>query len=223
MQDESMKDTFFFRRKTTWKTTPSFKLIIFFSFFFVIVLFRGFWLQSIYGILVPEPNIEVADAILIEGWTSDEEIQLAVALFKKGFGKYIFTTGYKIGRFADCYKSDNYAEVTKEQISKMGIEDYKIIPIIQSERGTYNEAMSSKLLFEKYNIKSVLIVTSNWHMLRTYLTYKEVFEGKPIVFYLAPVEDEMCKIDNWWRNHYGLEYLFSGYLKLIYYWFKGYI
>ncbi|KKL77735.1 hypothetical protein LCGC14_2031910 [marine sediment metagenome] len=218
-----MKDNFFFRRKTTWKTTLSFKLIIFFSFFFVIVLFRSFWLQSIYGILVPEPNIEVADAILIEGWTNDQEIQFAVDLFKQGFGKYIFTTGYKIGRFADCYKSDNYAEVTKEQISKMGVEDNKIIPIIQSERGTYNEAVSSKLLFEKYNIKSVLIVTSNWHMLRTYLTYKKVFEEKHIAFYLAPVEAEMCKVNNWWKNHYGLEYLFREYLKLIYYWFKGYI
>ncbi len=218
-----MKDNFFFKKKTTRKTTLSFKLIIFFSFFFVIVLFRGFWLQSIYDILVPAPNIEVADAILIEGWTNDEEIQYAVDLFKKGFGKYIFTTGYKIGRFADCYKSDNYAEVTKEQISKMGVEDYKIIPVIQPERGTYNEAVSSKLLFEKYNIKSVLIVTANWHILRTYLTYKEVFEEKPITFYLAPVEAEMCKVNNWWKSHYGLEYLFSEYLKLIYYWFKGYI
>ena len=218
-----MKYTFFFRRKTTWKTTLSFKLIILFIFLLVIILFRGFWLQSIYGLLVPDPNIEVADAILVEGWANDEEVQLAADLFKKGFGKYIFTTGYKIGRFAECYKSDNYAEVTKEQISKMGIEDYKIIPIIQPERGTYNEAVSSKLLFEKYNIKSVLIVTTNWHMLRTYLTYKEVFKGKPITFYLAPVDAEMCKVNNWWRSHDGLECLFGEYLKLIYYWFKGYI
>jgi len=189
----------------------------------VIVIFRGFWLQSIYNGLVPVPNIKVADAILIEGWTNDEEIQLAVDLFKKGFGKYIFTTGYKIGRFADCYNSDNYAEVTKEQIDKMGVENYKIIPVIQPERGTYNEAVSCKLLFERYNIKSVLIVTANWHMLRTFLTFKKVFEGKSIEFYLAPVESKICKADNWWKNHYGLEYLFSGYLKLMYYWFKGFI
>lgn len=218
-----MKDNFFFRRRTTWKTTLSFKLTIFFSLFIVIVLFRGFWLQSIYGILVPKPNIKVADAILIEGWTNDKEIQLAADLFRKGFGKYIFTSGYKIGRFADCYKSDNYAEVTKEQISKMGIEDYKIIPIIQPERGTYNEAVSSKPLFEKYSINSVLIVTSNWHVLRTYLTYKKVFKEKPIIFYLAPVESELFKANNWWRSHYGLEHLFMEYLKLIYYWCNGYI
>ncbi|MBC8553594.1 MAG: YdcF family protein [Candidatus Brocadiales bacterium] len=218
-----MKDNFFFRRIATWKTTPSLKLIIFFSLFIIIVLFRGFWLQSIYEVLVPEPNIKVSDAILIEGWTNDKEIQLAVDLFKKGFGKYIFTSGYKIGRFADCYKNDNYAEVTKEQIIRMGIEDDKIIPIIQPERGTYNEAVSSKLLFEEHNIKSVLIVTANWHMLRTYLTYKKIFEEKPIAFYLAPVEAETCKVNNWWRNHYGLECLFGECLKIICYWFKGYI
>ena len=120
-------------------------------------------------------------------------------------------------------ESDNYAEVAKEQISKMGIKDDKIIPIIQLERGKDNEAIASRSLFEKYNIKSVLIVTPNWHILRTYLTYKKVFAEKPITFYLAPVESEKCRADNWWKNHDGLEYLFSGCLKLINYWYKGYI
>jgi uncharacterized SAM-binding protein YcdF (DUF218 family) len=218
-----MKYTLFFRRKTSWKTTLLCKLIVLFVFLLVIIPFRGFWLQSIYVNLVPEPNMKVADAILVEGWAGDDSVRFAADLFKKGFGKYIFTTGYKIGRFMECYESDNYAEVAKEQISKMGIKDNKVIPIIQSERGTYNEAVASRSLFEKYNIKSVLIVTPNWHMLRTYLTYKKVFEGKSIIFYLAPVEAEMCRVDNWWKNHDGMEYLFSGCLKLINYWYKGYI
>jgi|APSaa5957512493_1039668.scaffolds.fasta_scaffold11645_1 uncharacterized SAM-binding protein YcdF (DUF218 family) len=218
-----MKYTYFFRRKTSWKTTLLCKLIILFIFLLVIIPFRGFWLQSIYVHLVPEPDVKVADAILVEGWAGDEAVRFAADLFKRGFGKYIFTTGYKIGRFTECYESDNYAEVAKEQISKMGIKDDKIIPIIQLERGTYNEAIASRSLFEKYNIKSVLIVTPNWHILRTYLTYKKVFAEKPITFYLAPVESEKCRADNWWKNHDGLEYLFSGCLKLINYWYKGYI
>jgi uncharacterized SAM-binding protein YcdF (DUF218 family) len=218
-----MKYTLFFRRKTSWKTTLLCKLIILCVFLIATIPFRGFWLQSIYVHLVPEPNVKVADAILIEGWAGDKEVRFAADLFKKGFGKYIFTTGYKIGRFAECYESDNYAEIAKEQICKMGIKDDKVIPIIQSERGTYNEAIASKSLFEKYNINSVLIVTPNWHILRTYLTYKKVFVEKPIIFYLAPVGNENCKPDNWWKNHDGLEYLFSGCLKLINYWYKGYI
>ena len=218
-----MKYTLFFRRKTSWKTTLLCKLIILCVFLIATIPFRGFWLQSIYVHLVPEPNVKVADAILIEGWAGIKEVRYAADLFKKGFGKYIFTAGYKTGRCAGCNNSNNYAEVAKDQISKMGINDDKIIPIIQLERGTYNEAIASMRLFEKYSINSVLIVTPNWHMLRTYLTYKKVFVEKPMKFYLAPVENENCKADNWWKNHDGLEYLFTGCLKLINYWYKGYI
>lgn len=217
-----MKDNFFFSKKNCIKTTWKARFLFLFSAAIFLIGFHQFCLDKLYGFLTPSESIGNVDAILIEGWNYDLQVRKAVDLFKKGHANLLFTTGFEVVKFSECYGTGTLAEVVRNQIIDMGVNPSLVIAIIQPERGTYTEAISSKTYFEKHQIRSVAIVTTAGHMKRTYLTFNKVF-GNSLKIVPVPVAEDWFLKTNWWKTHTGMEFLASEYFKLIYYWAKGYI
>ena len=85
---------------------------------------------------------------------------------------------------------------------------------------TYNSAVA--LADTIKNIKSLLVFSDNFHMRRSYLTFKKVFEPRGIEVFPYTYEIYLNS-KNWWTSGNGWRRVFTEYIKLTFYWMNGYI
>lgn len=118
-----------------------------------------------------------ADAIIVLSGDADPSYlrtKKAIELFKQGYADYIIFTGY--GTAGDS------GEFLSKVASHYGIPK-KVILIEPYARSTYENFFFSKPLILKHGFQSILIVTSPYHQLRSYLVAKTVFKGTGIEIY----------------------------------------
>ncbi len=215
----------FFKKKECWKTTILFKFLCLLTFILIILVPYKFWLSIMYEIVVIDRKIEKVDAIILEGgWMESEHLKFAAEYIKNGYAELIFTTGPKIEtRYQNHFGNKTRATWFKEELVKLGVDESNIIPIEQKRRGTYIEANASMPLFEKYEIRSAIIITEPSHQLRSFMTYKKIYRGKDMKFFVTSIEPSWFSEDNWWKSHNGIQALYGEYMALIYYFVYGYI
>jgi uncharacterized SAM-binding protein YcdF (DUF218 family) len=145
-----------------------------------------------------EEQPKKADAIiLISGRT--ERIEKAAELYHAGYAdKVILTTALYPG------SSVEYAE-------SFGIPRDALLPENEAT-STYENAIYSKDIILEHEIKSAIVVTSNYHMRRTRLAFERVFRDTDVSFTYVPYHHDDITRDSWEEN----EWLFDEeYKKLI--------
>ena len=87
---------------------------------------------------------------------------------------------------------------------------------------TYNIARELVPFMRENHFHSLMIILDNFHIRRSYLTYKKVMGEHSIAVYPQTVK---IYIDatNWWRAANGVKRVYAEYIKLLFYWCKGYI
>lgn len=181
------------------------------------------FLVRLHIFLTPTSDLTRADALVVEGWVFDSGKQLAEDLYKRGYGKYIITTGGPILRNAACFEYGTWAEVAKQYFISSGIDKTHVIAVNTPVRGTREEALALRSALRKYRTKSIIIVTQKGHERRSYGTFQKALQDLNAVIMVTAVEEDWFRADNWWKSHDGLIYLFVEYLSLGYYWVKGFI
>jgi uncharacterized SAM-binding protein YcdF (DUF218 family) len=87
------------------------------------------------------------------------------------------------------------------------------VDLDRSALNTFGNALETKRWARERNFNSLIVVTSNWHMLRA---IAEVQHQLPDVTLIAfPVISKMAKTEPWWQSLETVRLLFAEYLKYL--------
>lgn len=147
------------------------------------------------------------DALVIEGWISDDELVQALDLAKRGYYRVIVTTGGPLAQGVFLSEHKTYAQLSLASLQKIGT-DLPVIavasPEVRKDR-TYASALAVKSwLSEQYtDVHSFDVVTAGPYARRTLLLYRKAFGSDYTVGIIAlPVAD--YDASSWWTSSAGV-------------------
>ncbi len=135
----------------------------------------GHWL------VIDQPPRKADVIIVLSG--DPGRTQMGIDLYRLGYAPYLlFTSG----------DSSMEAEAVGQGIP--------VQAVILEERAdsTYENALYSKALLERYGLRSALVVSSDYHMLRSSLTFLSVYKNTGTTFTFCSVSDPRFDAGNWW-------------------------
>ncbi len=216
-------------RKTRWIFSILFFLLITF------IIFKTPILKGLGGFLMSETPIEKADAIFVLGGNINDRPILAAKLYEDGWSDKIIPLGANfsfeqevlIGCNPDCESDDCdpckpdallMQEVLEE---KLNIPFEAIIPI--PEGTSTKEESDAILAFSKKNdYKTIIVVSDLFHLKRISYVFIDKFEEEGIKVILQGAKNSQYDEQKWWQYEQGLIMVNNEYIKLLYYWLKGY-
>jgi len=151
----------------------------------------------------------------------EERVQKAVELYREGYAdKIIFSSGYTY-----FFKEP---QVMKALAVSLGIPENSII--LEDRAGdTFQNIKFTKDILDRKKWKSVLLVSSPYHMKRAFLTFRKAAADIKVTY--VPITNGhfyMHKFANptIFQSRINIEQIrgiLHEYLGIVYYWFKGYI
>jgi uncharacterized SAM-binding protein YcdF (DUF218 family) len=127
-------------------------------------------------------------------------VEEGVKLFKSGKGEHLFL----IGVDPVVKKADLYTEKSGE---RSGEEVY----LEKASRNTLENAIFAREMMQKNNVRSMLLITSRYHMKRSLLIFRSILP-KDIAIYPHPVAIKNSA-EQWWSHGGSLRLLFSEFYK----------
>lgn len=127
--------------------------------------------------------------VVILGSPNDDKGNLsdiAIGRNEKGIEEYRNHEGYKIlvtGGFGNHFNTTDkpHAFYAKQFLLKNGIPDNDILEFAESGY-TIEDATFSKPIVDKYGVKNLVIVTSDFHIDRVKFIFEKVFKGYNLMF-----------------------------------------
>ena len=128
----------------------------------------------------------------------------AIELLASGRGKRLLITGV-------------YPTTTPAAIARLVPEHQKLfdccIELDHSAVNTVGNAVQTRVWAKKYDIKSLIVVTSNYHMPRAMTELAHELPEVKLIAY--PILPERMRIESWWSNLAEARLLFAEYLKFL--------
>lgn len=152
-----------------------------------------------------DDDLEKGDCIFLFGSRTASKYRLpkAFQLYREGRANKILFSGGAVWENSP----NSEAVLLKNEAIKLGIREEDLLVETQS-RNTKENVLASLLVLDRYfqihNINRLLIVTSNYHMRRTYLTLK-TYMPSWIEYSFCPAENQSTKKDNWFLSKKGRE------------------
>lgn len=122
-------------------------------------------------------HAEPADVIVIlgSGTRADgtvspayaRRIRHAVTLYQRGLAPYLLCTG----GYANRWRVKSEAQACKEYLQQWDIPESAIL-MEEVSKSTEENAIEAKKVMDGYNLKSVILVTDNFHILRSEIYFK---------------------------------------------------
>lgn len=143
-----------------------------------------------------------ADAIIV--FTGGKNrIKDAFALFNKGIADKMFISGVQKNVSIETILEHNKLELSKNQTIELGKE----------ARNTVENAIETRNWIQANDIKSIYLVTSNYHMLRSLEEFK--YLNPDITIYPVPTYSENVA-KRWWTSFGTIRLLASEYVKYLF-------
>ncbi|SDN70856.1 DUF218 domain-containing protein [Paenibacillus sp. yr247] len=140
----------------------------------------------------------------------------AVELYKNGRAPKLLFSG---GTVWEGQSNKAEALVMMEKAIELGVPDEDIL-IEKESKHTKENVISSLMILDRafmlHNLRRILVVTSTYHMRRSYLTLK-TYMPKWIEYTLCPVDDQTTRKDNWWLDAEGTKRIETESKKIIEY------
>jgi uncharacterized SAM-binding protein YcdF (DUF218 family) len=117
---------------------------------------------------------------------------------------------------------DNPTDIAVEVMKKQGVPAANII-VLEGDlpvTSTFDEAVALRNYVQTHNIRSVILVTSEFHTRRARWILEQELQGVPVSLEVAGAPHSRFDVSNWWQHEDGLIYLNNEYIKLFFYWFK---
>jgi uncharacterized SAM-binding protein YcdF (DUF218 family) len=128
----------------------------------------------------------------------------AIELLANGRGKRLLITGV-------------YPRTTTAAIARLVPEHQKwfscCVELDHSAVNTVGNAIQTRNWVKKYDIKSLIVVTSNYHMPRAMTELAHQLSDVTLIAY--PVPPERVRIESWWSSPATAKLLFAEYLKYL--------
>lgn len=189
------------------------------SVFITAALLLVFMISHIHPFLAVTSPIK-ADALVVEGWLSDEALKQVVAEISTGSYRQIFTTGGPVERGSYLLEYKNFAEIAAATLKEMGVPKEKLVvvptPKVIKDR-TYASAVAFHqwLLTSNDQIKSINLFTNDAHARRSWLIYKQILAPKIKVGVIAAEPSEYDP-KKWWVYSEGVRTVISEAIAYIY-------
>lgn len=127
--------------------------------------------------------------IVILGSPNDDRgnlSEMAIGRLEQGLAEYRNHEGYNIlctGGFGEHFNTTDrpHADYAIRHLLQKGIPEMEILEIAES-RNTVEDALLSKPIIEKHNARSLIIVSSDFHMQRVEHIFQQVFDGYDLTF-----------------------------------------
>jgi uncharacterized SAM-binding protein YcdF (DUF218 family) len=156
-----------------------------------LVLFSLFIsLPQLEKFLVVNEQLAHADALVVMAGETSLRLPAAARLFKEGKGDKILLTNDGIFSSWSEEKQRNLYDVEWAEVDllKMGIPGSAIVKLTYSSSGTIFDALNTRKFALANGMKSLLVVTSDYHTRRSLWTFQEVFRGINIKISVFPVQ-----------------------------------
>ncbi|MGG1514122.1 YdcF family protein [Paenibacillus oryzisoli] len=170
------------------------------------------WLNVLGYKLIVADNVISSDVIILLGGEGDfsERSRKAAELYLDGYAPKVLLTD---GTFD--YKHDMEINKMLSRVETLGIPK-KAILLEKQSQNTYENAKYSKEILLQQNMKKALVVTSDWHTLRTRLTFRKVFKESDVELHFVAAPSEYT-FDQWWTHHDTKENVPLEWVKIVYY------
>lgn len=172
---------------------------LFFLGFIVLMLVSILFLDFIYKTYsLRQRDIRTDAVVVLAGGKG--RIDEGLRLYREGRGEKLFL----IGVDPAVRKKDLVKEKPGERSSDS-------IYLEKVSRNTLENAIYSKEMLLRHNVRSMLLITSRYHMKRSLLIFRNVFP-KDVAIYPYPVTVKNSR-DEWWSHGGSLKLLFSEFYK----------
>jgi uncharacterized SAM-binding protein YcdF (DUF218 family) len=175
--------------------------------------------------LIVSAPLASADAIVVLSGSSAylERTHKAAELYREGRAPVVLLTDdHTRGGWSSAQQRNPFfVERALEELMKAGVpaEKIKIVPGIAS--GTRVEASLLSDYSARQGLRSLLVVTSEYHSRRALRSLQQSFAGTEIAIGLDPAVAPMTPSPIfWWLQLEGWRTVGGEYVKLVYYWFS---
>jgi uncharacterized SAM-binding protein YcdF (DUF218 family) len=169
------------------------------------VLSRALWLPVLGYALVHDDGPAKADiAVVLAGDYVGHRIEKAIELIREGYVPAALISGPP--GFYGLHESDYAIAYAVRQ----GFPAQWFIPLPHSALSTRDEASVVLAELRRRNVRSFLLITSDYHTARarrTFLAAERAMEGGPIMRTVA-APAEFFRPDSWWRSREGQKTVF---------------
>lgn len=140
-----------------------------------------------------------ADAIVVLAGGKGR-VEEGIRLYQEGKGEWLFF----IGAGPTVRKSDLYP-------TKTGVRSPDGVILEKASRNTLENAIISREMIMKKNVRSIILITSRYHMKRASILLRNSLP-KDVAIYPFPVDSKNLK-EAWWRDGGSFNLLFSEFYK----------
>ncbi len=203
-----------------------YKILIVFLFIIFCWMIRKPVLTALGRYLDMPSSTAVCDVVVVEGGptVARQRVEAAVKLYKTKQANFITITLTGYDNAVDVFALKNYTKAVMKGLDSLGVpqNSYLIKHLKIKDPFTYNTARALAPEFKDRGFTSLLIINDNFHIRRSYRTFKHVMKAQGISVhpYTVPIYIDAT---NWWLAANGWRRVFSEYLKLAFYGFKGYL
>lgn len=182
-----------------------------------------------------QTDLEQADAIFILGGNVHDRPILAAKLYHDGWSEKIIPLGANfdfvqevlIGCNPDCESDDCNPCKPDALIMQEVLEENLNVPfeaIVPLPEGTSTKEESDAILefSTKNEYKTIIVVSDLFHLRRISYVFIDKFEQAGIHVILRGSSNSQYDEEHWWKYEQGLIMVNNEYIKLAYYWLKGY-
>jgi uncharacterized SAM-binding protein YcdF (DUF218 family) len=127
-------------------------------------------------------------------------IEEGVRLYREGKGQHLFL----IGLGPSVKKTDLYKDAE-------GVRSSEQVYLEKVSRNTLENAIFARELISRNNVRSMLLITSRYHMKRSLLIFRSLLP-KDIAIYPHPVASKNST-ETWWSHSGSMRLLFSEFYK----------
>ncbi len=186
-----------------------------------LVFLTGLWLGilvNIHSFLAVTAPVK-ADALVVEGWLTDEGVEKAIAEFKTGGYKTLITTGGAVPRGFYLAKYKTYAELSAATLVAIGFDPAHLVAVpakyVIRDR-TYANAIAVRqwLTESKSTLQSVNLYTDGVHARRSQLLYQQALD--PVKVGIIAASDLDYDSRRWWTSSAGVKIVISESISYLY-------
>jgi uncharacterized SAM-binding protein YcdF (DUF218 family) len=187
-------------------------LWVFVTLLFVILISTPFILRAIGEKLTKADPLEPANMAVALSGDEGDRVKEAALLLRNGYVDGIIIT-YTSKEARDALIAD---AVHKE------ISGGKIYVTYATVTDTVEEAKAVKDITGDHTWDSLIVITDPFHVLRTRIIFRDVFQDTRISIQVRPVPDHWYHADSWWKTRKGIIFTLEEYAKIILYHFGKY-
>ncbi|MBE7414505.1 MAG: YdcF family protein [Deltaproteobacteria bacterium] len=163
------------------------------------------------------------DAAICLSGAELERVERCLGLYNAGKAKTVVVTGGGLEAGLIYYREGgSLASISSNWLLKNGVPE-SAIEVIERGTSTYGEAAAVRAFIEAKGMRSIVVVSSPYHMRRVSLVFRKVFRGSGIEMSFSPAKGFDEGLAGWWRQEGLVAAVFGEYVKLFIYAVKGYI